>query len=268
MTAHQTAFNDIKDLVSKSACLTVIDHTNPGDNKIFLTCDASDFRTGAILSWEPTWETEKPVAYNLMQLTSTQLNYSVHEKELLAIIHGLKKWCSDLLGSHVEVFMDHRTLENFEGQKDLSQRQTCWLEVMSQFEMTISYIHGEHNCIADVLSQLPPDKSPVMDSDLEEISSWKEWLTMNTSNSINTTISISSDNKMLDTIKASYQHNEFCNKFISEELILPEVKEINGIWYIGNHLLVPQVGSIREDLFCIAHKTLGHFGVDKSYATL
>ncbi len=117
MTAHQTAFNDIKDLVSKSACLTVIDHTNPGDNKIFLTCDASDFRTGAILSWGPTWETEKPVAYNLMQLTSTQLNYSVHEKELLAIIHGLKKWCSDLLGSHVEVFMDHRTLENFEGQK-------------------------------------------------------------------------------------------------------------------------------------------------------
>ena len=58
-----------------------------------------------------------------MQLTGAQLNYPVHEKELLAIIRGLKKWRSDLLGSHVEVFTDHRTLENFEGQKDLSHRQ-------------------------------------------------------------------------------------------------------------------------------------------------
>ncbi len=56
-TAHQTAFNGIKELVANSACLTVINHTNPGDNKIFLTCDASDFRTGAVLSWGPTWET-------------------------------------------------------------------------------------------------------------------------------------------------------------------------------------------------------------------
>ncbi len=121
MSTHQTAFDSIKELVSKSACLTVIDHTNPGDNKIFLTCDASDFHTGAVLSWGPTWETARPVAYDSMQLTGAQLNYPMHEKELLVIIRGLKKWRSDLLGSHVEVFTDHRTLENFEGQKDLSR---------------------------------------------------------------------------------------------------------------------------------------------------
>ncbi len=93
--------------------------------------DASDFHTGTILSWGPTWETAKPVSYNSMQLTGTQLNYPVHEKELLAIIHGLKKWHSDLLGLHIEVFTDHCTPENFEGQKDLSWRQAHWLEVMS-----------------------------------------------------------------------------------------------------------------------------------------
>ncbi len=265
---HQIAFNSIKELVSKSACLTVIDHMNPGDNKIFLTCDASDFCTGAVLSWGLTWETVQPVAYNSIQLTGVQLNYPVHEKELLAIICGLKKWRSDLLGSHVEVFTDHHTLEKFEGQKDLSCRQARWLEVMSQFEMTISYIKGEDNCIADALSCLPPDDSPVTDSDPDEISSWKDWLAQNMTSSVNATLSISSDSKMLDTIHDGYKNDDFCTKFISGETILPEVKEINSLWYIGDRLLVPQVGSIQEDLFHLAHETLGHFRADKSYATL
>ncbi len=68
-TAHQTAFDGIKELVANSVCLMVIDHMNPGENKIFLTCNASDFHTGAILSWGPTWETAQPVAYDSMQLT-------------------------------------------------------------------------------------------------------------------------------------------------------------------------------------------------------
>lgn len=90
-STHQTVFDSIKELVSKSTCLTVIDHMNPGNNKIFLTCDASNFHMGAILSWGPTWQTTWPVAYDLMQLTGAQLNYLMHKKELLAIIHGLKK---------------------------------------------------------------------------------------------------------------------------------------------------------------------------------
>ncbi len=179
-----------------------------------------------------------------MQLTGAQLNYPVHEKELLAIIHGLKKWRSDLLGSHVQVYTDHRMLGNFKGQNDLSQHQARWLEVMSQFEMTISYIWGEDNCAADALSRLPPDDSAVTDSDPEEILSWKKWLTQNTSHSINATFSISSDTKMLDTITSGYKDDEFCTKFTSGESILPEVKEINGLWYIGDRLLVPRVGSI------------------------
>ena len=47
---HQDAFQAIKDLVVSPQCLTTIDHDNLGDNQIFLTCDASDYRTGAVLS--------------------------------------------------------------------------------------------------------------------------------------------------------------------------------------------------------------------------
>ena len=38
---HQYAFESIKRLVVSHDCLTTIDHENPGENKIFVTCDAS-----------------------------------------------------------------------------------------------------------------------------------------------------------------------------------------------------------------------------------
>jgi Reverse transcriptase (RNA-dependent DNA polymerase) len=43
---HQSAFDTIKGLVIGRDCLTTIDHDNMDDNKIFVTMDASDRRTG------------------------------------------------------------------------------------------------------------------------------------------------------------------------------------------------------------------------------
>jgi RNase H-like domain found in reverse transcriptase/Reverse transcriptase (RNA-dependent DNA polymerase) len=133
-TDRQTAFDAIKALVVSANCLTVIDHEHPGENNIFVTCDASDWRTGATLSFGPTWETACPVAFDSMQLKAAEKNYPVHEKELLAVIHALKKWCSDLLKTHFYIYTDHRTLENFDTQKDLSRRQLRWQEFLLQYD--------------------------------------------------------------------------------------------------------------------------------------
>ena len=40
------------------------------------------------------------------------------------------------------------------------------------------------------------------------------------------------------------------------------------VQYIGDCLLIPRVADIRENLFRLAHDSLGHFGADKSYAAL
>ena len=72
--AHQQAFEDIKSLVTSRECLTVIDHVTPNGNKIFVTCDASDWRTGGVLSFGPTWETARPVAFDSMQLKGAEKN--------------------------------------------------------------------------------------------------------------------------------------------------------------------------------------------------
>jgi hypothetical protein len=72
-----------------------------------------------------------------MQLKGLEKNYPVHEKELLAVIQALKKWRSDLLGIPIYVYTDHRTLQNFDTQRDLSRRQLRWQEFMLQYDMTI-----------------------------------------------------------------------------------------------------------------------------------
>jgi hypothetical protein len=51
---HQAAFDAIKALVVSWECLTVIDHGNMEENKVFVTCDASDWHTSATLAFGPT----------------------------------------------------------------------------------------------------------------------------------------------------------------------------------------------------------------------
>lgn len=253
--AHQAAFEAIKALVVGADCLTVIDHEHPGVNKIFVTCDASDWRTGATLSFGPTWETAQPVAFDSMQLKDAEKNYPVHEKELLAIIRALKKWRSDLLGTHVHVYTDHRTLENFDTQKDLSRRQLRWQEFLSQYDLTITYIRGEDHTVADALSRLPPNTFP------------DEMPTPNSpSTSINAIFSIASDRNILESIKLGYKEDAFCIRVATTAM--KGWQKVNGLWYIGDRLLVPRVSDLRETLFRLAHDALGHFGADKSYASL
>ena len=235
-------------------CLTTIKHLNPGDNKMFVTCDASDWRTGATLSFGPTWESARPVAFDSMQLKGAEKTYPVHEKELLAIIRALKKWRSDLLGTQFLVYTDHCTLENFDMQKDLSCRQLQWQEFLSQYDMSITYIHSEDNTVADALSCLPPDcfRDEIEDPPVP--------------NTINAILDIETDASILKSIKAGYQADEFCKCVAS--LSMKGWQKSNDLWYIGDRLLIPRVADIRKNLFCLAHDSLGHFGTDKSYAAL
>ena len=112
---HQAAFQNIKDIVDGSECLTTIDHGGMDGRKIFITCDVSDRRTGACLSFGKTWELARPVAWDSVQLSKAKKNYPTHKKEMLAIVRALRKFRADLLGTHFTVYTDHRMLECFRG---------------------------------------------------------------------------------------------------------------------------------------------------------
>ena len=70
-----SAFQGVKKLVPSVDCLTTIDHEHPGDNKIFLHTDASDFCTSAMLTFGPEPSLARPAAFDSkpFERASTQL---------------------------------------------------------------------------------------------------------------------------------------------------------------------------------------------------
>ena len=103
----KVAFKNIKGLIISKACLTTINPSLMPWYKIFVTTDASDTRSRAVLSFDPSYKTSQPVAYNSCAFKGAELNYPMHEKELLAIIQALAKWQTNLLGYTFEVQTDH-----------------------------------------------------------------------------------------------------------------------------------------------------------------
>ena len=60
-------------------------------------------------------------------MQAVELNYNIHDKEMLAIILALQEWRAWLEGLQVEelfrIYSDHRALEYFMTTKKLSARQ-------------------------------------------------------------------------------------------------------------------------------------------------
>lgn len=296
---HQKAFDGIKQIVLSSDCVTTIDHDDPGENRIFVTCDASDKRSGAILSFGPTWETARPVAFDSMTFKHAELNYPVHEKEMLAIMRALHRWRVDLIGSEFTVYTDHRTLENFSTQKDLSRRQARWMEFLAQYDCKIVYVKGPDNTVADALSRTDfdetlttePGPAPwLQDGDEDGIPVIAAIIPMSASSPFYATrciaetatpvaavisslpiasvLKVTADAKILESIRSGYNTDPWCKKLDSASTGIPGLVLRDGLWFVAERLVIPRTGNLREILFQLAHDNLGHFGFDKSYQAL
>lgn len=264
LPAHQHAFESIKSLVLSRECLTVIDHENPGDNKIFVTTDVSDVGTGAVLSFGPTWETSRPVAYESKQLNAAEKNYATHDKEMLAIVRALHKWRTDLLGAEFTVLTDHHTLEFFSRQKDLNKKQLRWQIFLADFNFDIKYIKGDANTVADALSR-------EFSNDEESIVAPLASQTPGAAAEkpiVAPVLSISADDEFLAQIKSGYNNDPWCARLLEKGVGVAGVSKRNGLLYVANRLVVPRVVNVRESLFRLAHDSLGHYGAAKSYAAL
>jgi hypothetical protein len=95
------------------------------------------------------------LAYYNKQFLPAELNYDVHDKEMVVIVNCFKEWRHFLMGSPQEivVYTDHKNLEYFNTTKILNRRQARWAEILSEFNFKIVYRPGEKNGKADALSR-------------------------------------------------------------------------------------------------------------------
>ena len=114
--------------------------------------DASDHALVAILSTQVNGDIH-PVAFHSQTFNTTESNYDIHDKELLAIFEVFKRWQHYLEGtpSPVEVFTDHKNLMYFCESKTLSCCQARWSEFLSQFNLTIKFRPGRLGAKPDAL---------------------------------------------------------------------------------------------------------------------
>ena len=120
---------------------------------MILETNASDRTLAAILSTRSNGEI-CPIAFHSRAFSAAEINYDVHNKELLAIIESFKKWRHYLEGvaTPVEVYTDHRNLTYFSETKTLSQRLARWSEFLSQFNLSIKFWLGRLGKKPDALT--------------------------------------------------------------------------------------------------------------------
>ncbi|MBW0529093.1 hypothetical protein O181_068808, partial [Austropuccinia psidii MF-1] len=82
--------------------------------------DASDYALGAVLS-QVNDSGKNPIEFYSCKLLPAELNYEIHDKELLGIVWALKSWRAFLLSlsNPFEVLKDHSSLQYFISSKFL-----------------------------------------------------------------------------------------------------------------------------------------------------
>ena len=135
----------LTDLLNEIKTETLL--TFPDLNKDFkLHVDASDDGIGGILTQEG-----KTIGFHSRKFTPPERNFSIVEKETIAILDCLNHFRSTVLFSTIFIFTDNR---NLIFTNDLSKRVAKWKLELEEFDYVLDHINGVENSAADSLSRL------------------------------------------------------------------------------------------------------------------
>ena len=149
---QEDAFTSVKQSLVEAPVLALPD----ADKPFSVVCDASNFAIGSALMQKDDDGVDRVISYQSRLLKAAELNYPVHDKELLSIKYALVKFRVHLLGTEpFVVYTDHASLRTAINSPHLSPRMARWLTFFSEFNFKVEYKPGKSNVLADALSRRP-----------------------------------------------------------------------------------------------------------------
>lgn len=158
---QQDAFEACKIALTSASVLVHYDPEKPME----LSCDASPYGVGAVLSQIMDDGFEHPVAFASRSLHPAECNYSQLDREGLAVVFGVKKFHYYLYGRDFSITTDHKPLlglfkENKATPALASSRIQRWSLTLAAYRYQLLYKSGPANANADGFSRLPLPVKP------------------------------------------------------------------------------------------------------------
>ncbi|GFX60278.1 retrovirus-related Pol polyprotein from transposon 412 [Trichonephila clavipes] len=145
---QEEAFKYLKLKLASPPVLKPADGTKP----FVIRIDASSVALGAVLL-QGEKDEEHPIEYASRLLSSSERNYSTTEREALAVVWALEKFRGYVEGQTIRLSSDHQLLKWLLSLKSPTGRLSRWALQIQSYNLTIDYIPGRLNFIADLLSR-------------------------------------------------------------------------------------------------------------------
>jgi len=252
---QQKAFDKIKSLLTHAPVLAFYDVSKP----LTLENDACEYGLSSAIFQEG-----RPIAYASRTLTDAEKRYAQIEKEMLALVYGLKKFHQYTFGRHVDIITDHKPLVAIM-HKPLSKaprRHQLLILRTQKYDCSVTFQPGHSVVTANTLS-----RSPLPNSDLQK----PEITTVNnvSLSSINQTrlneIRAATDNdEVLQILKQVIFQGWPIHKFSVPTVITvyfdyrDKLTVQDEILLRGKRVVIPL--SMRKDILHIVHA--GHLGIN------
>lgn len=254
-TAAEESFVKIKQLLVSTPILSQPDFTQ----RFYIASDASNTGLGGVL-YQIINDEERVIAYASRSLSRAERNYSVVERECLAVLFNIEKFRGFVEGVPFTVITDHYSLLWLNSLKNPNGKLARWAVRLRQHTFDLVHRKGTQNIVPDALSRIRVDEetddsvSSSLDEvvigllDIDRIDPWYDNLRENIL-------------KSPESYPQWKVENDFVYKFIPNRLPmkvnLPEWKYL---------VPKPQRGEIIDS--CHSPPNCGHFGFYKTFHRL
>lgn len=140
----ESCFQELKQRLTSTLVLTI---ARSGE-KFTVYSDASYSGLRCVLMQDG-----RVIAYASRQLRKHEMNYPIHDLELVVIVFALKIWRHYLYNKKVKIYIDHKNLKYLFSQKYLNMRQRRWMELLNDYDYEILYHPGKTTVMDDALSR-------------------------------------------------------------------------------------------------------------------